>query len=50
MYRQAQAAHYRRRRLPGIGILSDFYHMQIEEPDIAATLGISAAHALRSPR
>lgn len=40
MYRQEQAARIiERAGSPGLGILSDFYHMQIEEPSIAGTLG-----------
>jgi sugar phosphate isomerase/epimerase len=39
MFQQAQAAHFIEEvGSPRIGILSDFYHMQIEEPNIAATL------------
>ncbi len=39
MYQQAQAARVIEQvGCPAIGILSDFYHMQIEEPNIAATL------------
>jgi len=39
MYRQSQAARVIELvDSPAIGILSDFYHMQIEEPDIPATL------------
>ena len=41
MYQQAQAASIIERvGAPGIGILSDFYHMQIEEPSIAETLAV----------
>lgn len=29
---------------PGLGILSDFYHMQLEEPDIAAALSLYGRH------
>ena len=29
---------------PGAALLSDFYHMQMEEPDIAATLGTYGRH------
>jgi len=39
MYRQEQAAKFIEKvGSPGIGILSDFYHMQIEEPSIPETL------------
>ncbi len=39
MFRQAQAAKIIESvDSPGLGILSDFYHMQIEEPSIAETL------------
>lgn len=39
MYQQAQAGRFIEQvGSPRIGILSDFYHMQIEEPNIAATL------------
>ena len=39
MYRQSQAARVIEGvGSPAIGILSDFYHMQLEEPNIAATL------------
>jgi sugar phosphate isomerase/epimerase len=39
MYLQSQAAHFIEAvDAPGFKILSDFYHMQIEERDIAATL------------
>jgi len=39
MFRQSQAAHIIEAvGSPGYGILSDFYHMQIEEPSIADTL------------
>jgi sugar phosphate isomerase/epimerase len=39
MFQQAQAARFIEEvGSPRIGILSDFYHMQIEEPNIAATL------------
>ena len=39
MFQQAQAAHFiEQAGSPRIGILSDFYHMQLEEPNIAATL------------
>jgi len=39
MFRQGQAAKIIESvDSPGYGILSDFYHMQIEEPNIAATL------------
>jgi sugar phosphate isomerase/epimerase len=31
-------------RTPGVALLSDFYHMQMEEHDIAATLGAHGAH------
>jgi sugar phosphate isomerase/epimerase len=41
MYQQAQAASIIEQvGSPGMGILSDFYHMQIEEPSIPETLGI----------
>ena len=41
MYQQSQAASIIERvGSPGLGILSDFYHMQIEEPSIAETLGV----------
>jgi sugar phosphate isomerase/epimerase len=40
MYQQAQAAKFvEAAGSPGFGILSDFYHMQLEEPSIAETLG-----------
>jgi sugar phosphate isomerase/epimerase len=40
MYQQAQAAKFVEAvDSPGFGILSDFYHMQLEEPSIAETLG-----------
>jgi D-psicose/D-tagatose/L-ribulose 3-epimerase len=39
MYQQAQAANIIERvDSPGLGILSDFYHMQLEEPSISETL------------
>ena len=39
MYQQGQAARIIEEvGSPGIGILSDFYHMQLEEPNIAATM------------
>jgi D-psicose/D-tagatose/L-ribulose 3-epimerase len=39
MYQQGQAARFIEEvGSPRIGILSDFYHMQLEEPNIAATL------------
>lgn len=39
MYQQAQAARFIQEvGSQRIGILSDFYHMQLEEPNIAATL------------
>jgi sugar phosphate isomerase/epimerase len=39
LYQQGQAARLiEQAGSPGIGILSDFYHMQLEEPNIAATL------------
>ena len=39
MYQQAQAAKFIQTvDSPGLGILSDFYHMQIEEPSISETL------------
>ncbi len=31
-------------RTPGVSLLSDFYHMQMEEHDIAATLAAHGAH------
>ena len=41
MYQQGQAAGIIERvGSPGLGILSDFYHMQIEEPSIAETLAV----------
>ena len=41
MYQQGQAAAIIERvGSPGLGILSDFYHMQIEEPSIAETLAV----------
>jgi D-psicose/D-tagatose/L-ribulose 3-epimerase len=41
MCRQGQAATIIERvGSPGLGILSDFYHMQIEEPSISETLGL----------
>ncbi|HYW47683.1 MAG TPA: sugar phosphate isomerase/epimerase family protein [Bryobacteraceae bacterium] len=41
MYQQGQAASIIERvGSPGLGILSDFYHMQIEEPSIPETLGL----------
>ena len=41
MYQQGQAADIIERvGSPGLGILSDFYHMQIEEPSIAETLAV----------
>jgi len=39
MYQQGQAARIIEEvGSPRIGILSDFYHMQLEEPNIAATM------------
>ena len=41
MFQQGQAAGIIERvGAPGFGILSDFYHMQIEEPSIAESLGL----------
>ena len=41
MFQQAQAAKIIQEvGSPGLGILSDFYHMQLEEPSIAATLAV----------
>jgi sugar phosphate isomerase/epimerase len=41
MFQQAQAARIIQEvGSPGVGILSDFYHMQLEEPSIPATLAV----------
>jgi sugar phosphate isomerase/epimerase len=45
MFQQAQAARFVEAvGCPGIGILSDFYHMQLEEPNIAATLATTGKY------
>lgn len=45
MHQQGQAAHIIEAvGSPGLGILSDFYHMQLEEPDIAASLALYGRH------
>jgi sugar phosphate isomerase/epimerase len=45
MYQQAQAARFiEASGSTGFGILSDFYHMQLEEPNIAATLAVHGRH------
>jgi sugar phosphate isomerase/epimerase len=45
LYRQGQAVKIIEAvGSPGLGILSDFYHMQLDEPDIPATLALCGRH------